>query len=168
FSSRRRHTRFSRDWSSDVCSSDLVLEPYPCSAAAWCPHRCGHGTGSAARTGTGPSTCTGTVLGPVCRRAATRRSRCHLQVCEQVGTDACRRQPQPLAPTVQRVGGVAGASAGLACLACPPVRQEGVVLVVVSTQDDAVLVSVLGCPIAHLCGDAGVSGGGVQVAAGGV
>src|SRR5690606_39388862 len=26
FSSRRRHTRFSRDWSSDVCSSDL---PYP-------------------------------------------------------------------------------------------------------------------------------------------
>src|SRR5690606_39488795 len=37
FSSRRRHTRFSRDWSSDVCSSDLgvsrrvfdahVLEP---------------------------------------------------------------------------------------------------------------------------------------------
>src|SRR5690606_39546993 len=29
FSSRRRHTRFSRDWSSDVCSSDL-------SAVAWC------------------------------------------------------------------------------------------------------------------------------------
>src|SRR5690606_20000732 len=27
FSSRRRHTRFSRDWSSDVCSSDLP--PYP-------------------------------------------------------------------------------------------------------------------------------------------
>src|SRR5690606_24153368 len=25
FSSRRRHTRFSRDWSSDVCSSDLPL-----------------------------------------------------------------------------------------------------------------------------------------------
>src|SRR5690606_19181095 len=24
FSSRRRHTRFSRDWSSDVCSSDLA------------------------------------------------------------------------------------------------------------------------------------------------
>src|SRR5690606_39659932 len=24
-SSRRRHTRFSRDWSSDVCSSDLSL-----------------------------------------------------------------------------------------------------------------------------------------------
>src|SRR2546430_9693670 len=25
-SSRRRHTRFDCDWSSDVCSSDLVLE----------------------------------------------------------------------------------------------------------------------------------------------
>src|SRR5690606_40546121 len=27
FSSRRRHTRFSRDWSSDVCSSDLGNAP---------------------------------------------------------------------------------------------------------------------------------------------
>src|SRR5690606_40552893 len=26
FSSRRRHTRFSRDWSSDVCSSDLIWQ----------------------------------------------------------------------------------------------------------------------------------------------
>src|SRR5690606_40654422 len=26
FSSRRRHTRFSRDWSSDVCSSDLSFQ----------------------------------------------------------------------------------------------------------------------------------------------
>src|SRR2546429_6183144 len=25
FSSRRRHTRCSRDWSSDVCSSDLIV-----------------------------------------------------------------------------------------------------------------------------------------------
>src|SRR5690606_39723422 len=29
FSSRRRHTRFSRDWSSDVCSSDLVFGDLP-------------------------------------------------------------------------------------------------------------------------------------------
>src|SRR5690606_40192567 len=28
FSSRRRHTRFSRDWSSDVCSSDLAAFHY--------------------------------------------------------------------------------------------------------------------------------------------
>src|SRR2546430_10191285 len=27
FSSRRRHTRFDCDWSSDVCSSDLLLAP---------------------------------------------------------------------------------------------------------------------------------------------
>src|SRR5207302_6222509 len=32
FSSRRRHTRFSRDWSSDVCSSDLDRLPYDCGA----------------------------------------------------------------------------------------------------------------------------------------
>src|SRR5699024_11295235 len=30
FSSRRRHTRSKRDWSSDVCSSDLV----------WCCYKC--------------------------------------------------------------------------------------------------------------------------------
>src|SRR5207302_6755910 len=28
FSSRRRHTRFSRDWSSDVCSSDLFCRAW--------------------------------------------------------------------------------------------------------------------------------------------
>src|SRR5215475_9105819 len=33
FSSRRRHTRFSRDWSSDVCSSDL--QPAPAGAPGW-------------------------------------------------------------------------------------------------------------------------------------
>src|SRR5256886_3498211 len=27
FSSRRRHTRFDCDWSSDVCSSDLEIKP---------------------------------------------------------------------------------------------------------------------------------------------
>src|SRR5690242_15802906 len=27
FSSRRRHTRFTCDWSSDVCSSDLIFKP---------------------------------------------------------------------------------------------------------------------------------------------
>src|SRR5207253_6689151 len=31
FSSRRRHTRWPRDWSSDVCSSDLSP-----SSSAWC------------------------------------------------------------------------------------------------------------------------------------
>src|SRR2546427_6555489 len=31
FSSRRRHTRFDCDWSSDVCSSDLRFKPEMCS-----------------------------------------------------------------------------------------------------------------------------------------
>src|SRR5690606_39536976 len=46
FSRRRRHTRFSRDWSSDVCSSDLwpggtgdalraALPPAPADVATW-------------------------------------------------------------------------------------------------------------------------------------
>src|SRR3712207_2269590 len=30
FSSRRRHTRYWRDWSSDVCSSDLSLAAVAC------------------------------------------------------------------------------------------------------------------------------------------
>src|SRR5690606_23114072 len=34
FSSRRRHTRFSRDWSSDVCSSDLARPAGVCSQMA--------------------------------------------------------------------------------------------------------------------------------------
>src|SRR5699024_11264175 len=34
FSSRRRHTRSKRDWSSDVCSSDLAI---PKGSTVWCP-----------------------------------------------------------------------------------------------------------------------------------
>src|SRR5207253_7587929 len=34
FSSRRRHTSWPRDWSSDVCSSDLTMvKPFPISVA---------------------------------------------------------------------------------------------------------------------------------------
>src|SRR5438477_7592197 len=32
FSSRRRHTRLTCDWSSDVCSSDLTTGPIPAAA----------------------------------------------------------------------------------------------------------------------------------------
>src|SRR5256886_4870918 len=32
FSSRRRHTRFDCDWSSDVCSSDLTIDGFSSSA----------------------------------------------------------------------------------------------------------------------------------------
>src|SRR5690348_9838193 len=34
FSSRRRHTRWTGDWSSDVCSSDLLTEVEPWARAA--------------------------------------------------------------------------------------------------------------------------------------
>src|SRR5699024_12139847 len=34
FSSRRRHTRSKRDWSSDVCSSDLEFSQFPDDTAA--------------------------------------------------------------------------------------------------------------------------------------
>src|SRR3712207_3723805 len=46
FSSRRRHTRYWRDWSSDVCSSDLVR------------------AGSAGRTAGAPASGQGKVSGP--------------------------------------------------------------------------------------------------------
>src|SRR3989475_4321069 len=43
FSSRRRHTRFDCDWSSDVCSSDLATIAFKCATATlndvqheWC------------------------------------------------------------------------------------------------------------------------------------
>src|SRR5687768_18271598 len=36
FSSRRRHTRCSRDWSSDVCSSDLDLAGVAASGGSAC------------------------------------------------------------------------------------------------------------------------------------
>src|SRR5690625_6424766 len=39
FSSRRRHTRWPRDWSSDVCSSDLTPRTTP--AARRAPDMCG-------------------------------------------------------------------------------------------------------------------------------
>src|SRR3989475_9410906 len=39
FSSRRRHTRFDCDWSSDVCSSDLIDLASARTAAAICAMR---------------------------------------------------------------------------------------------------------------------------------
>src|SRR2546430_8341127 len=35
FSSRRRHTRFDCDWSSDVCSSDLTTTPRSHASTPW-------------------------------------------------------------------------------------------------------------------------------------
>src|SRR6266481_5951799 len=38
FSSRRRHTRWNCDWSSDVCSSDLTRQDQTCRYEALCAH----------------------------------------------------------------------------------------------------------------------------------
>src|SRR5207249_6184983 len=37
FSSRRRHTRSKRDWSSDVCSSDLIIPGPSLTKSPWPP-----------------------------------------------------------------------------------------------------------------------------------
>src|SRR3712207_8206436 len=50
FSSRRRHTRYWRDWSSDVCSSDLGATPPGGSGSGSRPPFCPHGDG-----GVGPA-----------------------------------------------------------------------------------------------------------------
>src|SRR5256884_4299979 len=42
FSSRRRHTRCSRDWSSDVCSSDLKSLPFSLRCSPFCVALQGH------------------------------------------------------------------------------------------------------------------------------
>src|SRR5215203_7339071 len=41
FSSRRRHTRYWRDWSSDVCSSDLCGAPWCRTRSAYSVTVCG-------------------------------------------------------------------------------------------------------------------------------
>src|SRR5690625_6810025 len=53
FSSRRRHTRWPRDWSSDVCSSDLSAEPAPDAAGPFRRRNgpAASGAGSALRPG---------------------------------------------------------------------------------------------------------------------
>src|SRR3712207_7756063 len=43
FSSRRRHTRYWRDWSSDVCSSDLDERGRPLPRAEWPQRRAAAG-----------------------------------------------------------------------------------------------------------------------------
>src|SRR6266702_7380351 len=50
FSSRRRHTRWPRDWSSDVCSSDLVALSLRCSAVCMRTFGKTHGGEPALRT----------------------------------------------------------------------------------------------------------------------
>src|SRR5699024_12198439 len=63
FSSRRRHTRSKRDWSSDVCSSDLS-SPFLSVASSSSPANSAAGLGASLGAGTGAAAAaTGAELG---------------------------------------------------------------------------------------------------------
>src|SRR5690606_39372732 len=83
FSSRRRHTRFSRDWSSDVCSSDLRHSP----TLLPCPHEVVRSRDSR-RSSEGcfgfPSRVSGQQLGPQAQRQQMRVNE------PQIGRASCR------------------------------------------------------------------------------
>src|SRR5204863_5288464 len=59
FSSRRRHTRSLRDWSSDVCSSDLTPAAYPprCCWTPWPRRRRCRTASPATRKERAPASC---------------------------------------------------------------------------------------------------------------
>src|SRR6266700_4109895 len=77
FSSRRRHTRFSRDWSSDVCSSDLRSNETSAETLRNCVLRV-RCTVSCTSPSVRPETRTGPASGRATRpsRSTVRSSRC--------------------------------------------------------------------------------------------
>src|SRR5690606_40497904 len=91
--SRRRHTRFSRDWSSDVCSSDLgllqkqrqavmdVLAPHPEALLATAPAIGALGPAGTAKDGLEEIA---EVVGVGPGEAATA------EACSQIGRASCR------------------------------------------------------------------------------
>src|SRR5215203_6919350 len=87
FSSRRRHTRYWRDWSSDVCSSDLVLHLHLSDDQGWrlavesWPRLAEHGGSSAAGGGPG-GFYTHDDLRAIVRYAADR----HITVVPEIDT----------------------------------------------------------------------------------
>src|SRR5207247_7790337 len=93
FSSRRRHTRSTRDWSSDVCSSDL-LSTQPCY-----PHLYELSKNGVNRPRRGALR-----VRPVDREAAQRRRRAEVQTVQtdrrgpllhggtQIGRASCRER----------------------------------------------------------------------------
>src|SRR5690606_39618936 len=106
FSSRRRHTRFSRDWSSDVCSSDLqaalaartreaaAREAARRSAASGGGGSSSGGGGGGGGTYTGGPSCLETVSGitVACEIAEIGRASCRERVEGAVGVAARKRR----------------------------------------------------------------------------
>src|SRR5690606_40037611 len=91
FSSRRRHTRFSRDWSSDVCSSDLLVTWFSWRWAFGIPALAAIVVVSAAprlltrgpkKAGGGVSPDLDTSHGPEIGRASSRERACISNGCE--------------------------------------------------------------------------------------
>src|SRR5690606_433576 len=119
FSSRRRHTRFSRDWSSDVCSSDLAHFEWPAISPPSSfhnrqrPFRDRTGTGAARTRREGGRRWRAVALpnrdnptGGTAHRAPPLL--CHRQVCARRG----HRSPvhlvaDPSAPPARHRGGLA-------------------------------------------------------------
>src|SRR5690606_3778801 len=62
FSSRRRHTRFSRDWSSDVCSSDLNQIAVSGSLAGFTADQTVALAGALASLGVAPESARGSIM----------------------------------------------------------------------------------------------------------
>src|SRR2546430_13556356 len=79
FSSRRRHTRFDCDWSSDVCSSDLAQAAAGAAQAA-CQ--------DVSRSQLLPNLCGGHLLVPV--REHSRRSEEHTSELQSQSNLVCR------------------------------------------------------------------------------
>src|SRR5205809_687767 len=87
FSSRRRHTRCSRDWSSDVCSSDLARHGVQAGAA----HADHADARQVARGVPGPRG-VGTIVGSRLRRRG-RVGRGHrLEAPHEIGRASCRER----------------------------------------------------------------------------
>src|SRR6266487_5370385 len=107
FSSRRRHTRWTGDWSSDVCSSDLSRDGCrsgSCGTRSW--WRRG-GTRSDKRTGSETSCGTrdgGRGRGRFGRSTRPRRPQCSLHASWIAGTPLPVPRPPPPVPFDMRIG----------------------------------------------------------------
>src|SRR5207302_3971203 len=82
-SSRRRHTRFSRDWSSDVCSSDLQPPPTPPPTSP-SPKSSPNDTAP-------PSTCLSHRRDPLTARCSTEATENAMDT-EEIGRASCRER----------------------------------------------------------------------------
>src|SRR3712207_8833238 len=117
FSSRRRHTRYWRDWSSDVCSSDLLTPRSPPLSGGRIVSLCGRDPAAARRAARAPVTdvprgreeagvTTVLEMGPALVRGSWRLTRSAAAVPVRVAREATAL------PAAVRAATSAGAAAG--------------------------------------------------------